>query len=247
MLRLAGAAALVLGCSGFGWCICRDMERKAAQLKLLGRVFTLLESEIGYSRATLPEGLARVGGRLGAGRAKGGQKGNCTPEGDLPENVTLAGGLAGNGVVESDLPGGCISEKRSSGSDMQKDGLPEIDALSGGLPETDRLEISLGSCLVRIGEAVLSREGITLQAAWERYMPAWLEKTCLGKKEKELLIAFPEYTGFADGRMQLTALRQFGEEVKQARQKAAKEAESRRKAVFSVSVTGGLLAAILLI
>lgn len=39
MMKLSGALLLVLGCAGFGWCTCRDMERHIGQLHLLSRAF----------------------------------------------------------------------------------------------------------------------------------------------------------------------------------------------------------------
>jgi hypothetical protein len=45
MMKLSGALLLVLGCAGFGWCTCRDMERHIGQLHLLSRAFSMLESE----------------------------------------------------------------------------------------------------------------------------------------------------------------------------------------------------------
>lgn len=74
MLRLAGALALILGCAGFGWCICQDAENRIRQLGTLARAFDMLESEVSYSRATLPEGLERVGKKLG------GSLGECLAE-----------------------------------------------------------------------------------------------------------------------------------------------------------------------
>ena len=60
MLKLAGACFLVAGCAGFGWCICRDMEKRVGQLQLMIRAFSMLASEVGYSKVTLPEGLRRT-------------------------------------------------------------------------------------------------------------------------------------------------------------------------------------------
>ncbi|MFR6328495.1 MAG: hypothetical protein ACLUOI_06480 [Eisenbergiella sp.] len=39
MMKLSGALLLVLGCAGFGWCTCRDMERHIGQLHLLSELF----------------------------------------------------------------------------------------------------------------------------------------------------------------------------------------------------------------
>lgn len=171
MLKLSGACLLIAGCAGFGWCICRDMERRAVQLRLLERVFILLKSEVGYSRSALPDGLLRVGGKMGG---------------------------------------------------------------------------ELGETLRSIADAVRAQPGVTLKEAWSEKMPDFLRETCLQEKERALVLSFPEYTGFVDGRMQLTALEQFAEEMRNAHDTAVQTAESGKKAILSVSMAGGLLLAILL-
>lgn len=171
MLRLVGACLLIAGSSGFGWCIWRDLERRAEQLKLLERAFVMLESEVGYSRLTLPDGLLRVGSRL---------------------------------------------------------------------------EGTLGNCLRRIGTQVRAEPGITLKEAWEELMPEYLKQTVLGGREKALVMTFPEYTGFVDGRMQLAALEQFAGEMSQAKEAAQHAAENGKKTILSISAAAGLLLAILL-
>ena len=171
MLRLAGACLLIAGCAGSGWCIWRDLERRAGELKLLERTFIMLGSEVGYSRSSLPDGLLRVGGRL---------------------------------------------------------------------------EGALGDCLHRIASRVRAEPGITLREAWEELMPEYLHETCLNEKEKALVMTFPEYTGFVDGKMQLAALEQFAGEVGQAKEAAQKAAADGKKTILSISTAGGLLLAILL-
>lgn len=172
MLKLAGALLLVMGCAGFGLCMCREMETHTAQLRQLVRAFTMLESEVGYSRATLPEGMVRVGRRLGT---------------------------------------------------------------------------ELGEYFIRMGKRAQEQSGSSFQTVWQEEMPSWLKTTCLDAREKELLLSFPGFTGFVDGQMQLISLEQFAKELSDAQRKAEKEAESRKKAVLSVSMAGGLLTAILLI
>ena len=171
MLRLAGACLLIAGSAGFGWCVWRDMVRRAGQLKLLERAFIMLESEVGYSRSSLPDGLLRVGGRMGG---------------------------------------------------------------------------TFGECLHDIAAEVRAEAGSTLKEAWNGRMPDYLKKTCLSEREKALVMAFPEYTGFVDGRMQLTALEQFAGEMGQAEEAARQVAANGKKAVLSISTAVGLLAAILL-
>ncbi len=182
MLKICGACILVLGSFGFGWCICREMDRRSELLGLLERAFVMLESEVGYSRATLPEGLCRVGRRLGG---------------------------------ETAAPA--------------------------------KTEHSLGECFCRIGGQACGVSGHTLTQIWEREIPAFLSETCLKGREKALLLSFPEFTGFADGKMQLRALEQFGGLVEEARKKAAGEACERRRVVLSVSTACGILTAILML
>lgn len=171
LLKLAGAGLLIAGCAGFGWCIWRDLERRAEQLKLLERIFVMLESEVGYSRLSLPDGLLRTAGRM---------------------------------------------------------------------------EGTLGECLKRIGRQAGGGSGITLEKAWRENMREYLKQTCLGEKDRELVMAFPEYTGFADGKMQLAALEQFIGEMGQAQETARREAENGKRAILSVCTACGLLMAILL-
>ena len=78
-------------------------------------------------------------------------------------------------------------------------------------------------------------------------MGAFLGETCLNSREKELLLTFPDYTGFVDGRMQLLALEQFETELQEQKKEAQSDVHNRRKAILSVSMAGGLLVAILLI
>ncbi len=180
MLKICGACILILGSFGFGWCVCREMDRRAELLGLLARAFAMLESEVGYSRATLPDGLRRVGRRLGG---------------------------------EASL----------------------------------KPEYSLGACFCRIGGQAGGVSGRTFSQCWERELPAFLSGTCLTGKEKALLLSFPEFTGFADGQMQLRALEQFQAMVGDAGKRAAAEAEEKRRMVLSVSTACGILTAILML
>ena len=109
-----------------------------------------------------------------------------------------------------------------------------------------RLEGALGDCLHRIAFRVRAEPGITLREAWEELMPEYLHETFLNEKEKALVMTFPEYTGFVDGKMQLAALEQFAGEMGQAKEAAQKAAADGKKTILSISTAGGLLLAILL-
>ena len=108
------------------------------------------------------------------------------------------------------------------------------------------MEGALGESLRRVGLRVRAEPGVTLKEAWRELMPQYLAQTCLEEKEKRLVLTFPEYTGFSDGNMQLTALEQFSGELGQAAKTARQEADNGKKTILSVSAAGGLLLAILL-
>lgn len=63
MLRMIGAALVVVSCTGIGFRIARDFRRRPQQLRVLSQAIRLLESEIEYTVTPLPQALMRVGRR----------------------------------------------------------------------------------------------------------------------------------------------------------------------------------------
>lgn len=63
MLRMIGAALVVVSSTGIGFRIARDFRRRPQQLRLLSQAIRLLESEIEYTVTPLPQALERVGNR----------------------------------------------------------------------------------------------------------------------------------------------------------------------------------------
>ncbi len=114
-----------------------------------------------------------------------------------------------------------------------------------------KLEGSLGTCFQRIGSIVRAGQedfsGATFEETWQKEILDYLKDTCLKKKDRQMLLSFPDYTGFLDGQMQLLNLKQFGREMECAEEKAVQEAENRKKAVLSLSVTCGFLAVVVLL
>lgn len=66
MLRIIGAALVVVSCTGIGFRIARDFRRRPQQLRMLSQAIRLLESEIEYTVTPLPQALMRVGSRTDA-------------------------------------------------------------------------------------------------------------------------------------------------------------------------------------
>lgn len=124
--------------------------------------------------------------------------------------------------------------------------------LPEGLERVGRkLEGELGMRFREIGSTVRAgcedMPGATFEEIWRKEIRDYLENTCLKKKDRQMLLSFPDYTGFSDGKMQLLNLKQFGQEMGRAEEDAAREAENRKKAVLSVSMTCGFLAVVALL
>lgn len=69
MIRFVGAALLVAGCSGFGFCIAAAHRREAAMLRRLIRALQEMEWELKYRMTELPE-LCAVAADAAGGRLK---------------------------------------------------------------------------------------------------------------------------------------------------------------------------------
>lgn len=55
MLKLVGAILVIFGAAGFGFACKQDMQNKLYHTKCLRNILELLESEIRYSKAAVPE------------------------------------------------------------------------------------------------------------------------------------------------------------------------------------------------
>lgn len=64
MLRLLGILCLSFGCMGFGWSFKDRLKRGLEEAYQARQMFLLLQNEIVYSRASLPEACFRAAGRI---------------------------------------------------------------------------------------------------------------------------------------------------------------------------------------
>lgn len=55
MLRLIGAGMLLLGMSGYSFCLCRELRERLQCLREMKRMYEQFGSQVGYSMAALPE------------------------------------------------------------------------------------------------------------------------------------------------------------------------------------------------
>lgn len=64
MLKFAGGMMIFFGCLGLGFWYRGQLLGRVKALRMLGTVLELLESEVRYGRATLPESCRNVSARL---------------------------------------------------------------------------------------------------------------------------------------------------------------------------------------
>lgn len=63
MLRLLGIFCLSIGCAGLGWSMKDRLKKGLEELYQVRQILKMMQSEITYSRASLPEACLRLAGR----------------------------------------------------------------------------------------------------------------------------------------------------------------------------------------
>lgn len=127
----------------------------------------------------------------------------------------------------------------------------EVSYSHAALPEAlfrcaDKMEGRLGQCLKKTGEEIGGNRGYSLQQCWQEEMKSYVEGSALGKKERDLLLAFPLRIGFADGGLQEQSLLGFARELETLAEEARTERKEKQRVVLGLSAAAGLMAAILL-
>ena len=60
LLKIAGSAAVLLACAGFGFFAASEVERREQQLRSLYASFLLIQGDIRYRKSSLPEAVITV-------------------------------------------------------------------------------------------------------------------------------------------------------------------------------------------
>lgn len=64
MLKLIGASLVLLGTAGYAFSCKKDLQERLYHTRCLKNILELLESEIRYSRSSLPEACRMIGNRV---------------------------------------------------------------------------------------------------------------------------------------------------------------------------------------
>lgn len=64
MLKLLGLLSLVMGATGFSYCICRELKQRLIQLKELKYMYQLIQNEIRYTSLPVPFVFEEVSKRI---------------------------------------------------------------------------------------------------------------------------------------------------------------------------------------
>ena len=65
LLKIAGSAAVLLACAGFGFFAASEVERREQQLRSLYASFLLIQGDIRYRKSSLPEAFLMAGRKQG--------------------------------------------------------------------------------------------------------------------------------------------------------------------------------------
>ncbi len=65
MLRLLGLCFLSAGCMGLGWSLKERLKKSLEEMYQIRQMMQMMQNEIIYSRAPLPEACLRIAGRTG--------------------------------------------------------------------------------------------------------------------------------------------------------------------------------------
>ncbi len=98
----------------------------------------------------------------------------------------------------------------------------------------------------RISERMKENRGVSFAGIFRQETEDLLEERPLRKGDIEKFWEFTETTGFADGDMQVRALRRSVEHLKEERQKLLEEEKEKGKVVKGLSIMSGLLIVLIL-
>lgn len=110
----------------------------------------------------------------------------------------------------------------------------------------NRLGGRLGEVWENIGEEALLREQST-EEIWARQMGEYVENSSLSEEERKKAVSFSAWMGFLDREAQIHAMKEFSDWFWGAAAQQERELSEKKKLIMSLCVSGGLMAAILLL
>ena len=118
--------------------------------------------------------------------------------------------------------------------------------MPGVLYETgERFGGRFGSALMNAGCRLQDEKGMTLERIWQEEMTFYLQKSCLKKEERDLLLSFPGQLGFSDGKRQQNAIEKMALETGSRVQCMQQQLHSLEKMTMALCLSGGIVTAIL--
>lgn len=101
--------------------------------------------------------------------------------------------------------------------------------------------------LLQIHGQMLKNSGEDFGSIWRGQIENCMQHLTVGREEQRILYEFGECVGFMDERMQVEVLEQLIDKLQLAIDRQEKELANKCRVVMSLSVMGGMMAAILLI
>lgn len=104
-----------------------------------------------------------------------------------------------------------------------------------------------GKTLLEISQEMESGKGRAFGEVWEEKWTSYGEGSYLEQQEKEILLGFSSFAGYADENMQQEILKQHEETISRIRKGVEEESREKKKLVMTLSLSVGALLTILLL
>lgn len=104
-----------------------------------------------------------------------------------------------------------------------------------------------GKILQNISDEMASGRGRSFGDIWEEQWRIYGESSSLEPSEKEILLGFSSFAGYADENMQQGILKQHEENIGRIRKRVEEEGGEKKKLVMTLSLSVGALLTILLL
>jgi stage III sporulation protein AB len=128
--------------------------------------------------------------------------------------------------------------------------MSEIRYSKSTLPECcrrlgERAEEPFGSAFQEIADIMRSNRGESFSEVFSSQMDKCLKNVPIKRQEKELFLSFASESGFAEGKMQLLAIEQYQDRLKNIIEVAERELSEKSRMALGLGAMSGLFLVIL--
>jgi len=128
----------------------------------------------------------------------------------------------------------------------------EVSYARTGIPQLfravgERLNGALGNVFCDMSRLLEDGSGQSLDKIWRQKMEPYLHMTHLNNEEIRYILAFPEAIGFLDGERQREAMERYAKEMGRLGEEVRSQLAQKQRSIMAMAVSGGIMAAVLLL